>query len=137
MREESERSLRFTSPELSPTLVLVLKCLTVAHLVCPPTITHITTHTISLSQEIQITIYNAMLPGHQQVTSNTNSSNNNNNSLNSIVNFITGIDEEERQILQWLSPLEPRQRHQGVRTDRLDGVGNWVLKTSEFRNGGR
>ena len=43
MREESERSFRFTSPELSPTLVLVLKCLTVAHLVSPPTIAHITT----------------------------------------------------------------------------------------------
>ena len=29
-------------PELSLTLVLVLKCLTLAHLVCPPTIAHIT-----------------------------------------------------------------------------------------------
>ena len=28
--KESERSFRFTSPELSTTLVLVLKCLTVA-----------------------------------------------------------------------------------------------------------
>ena len=36
--DESERSLLFTSPELSPTLVLVSKCLTVAHLVGPPTI---------------------------------------------------------------------------------------------------
>ena len=29
------------APELSPTLVLVLTCLTVAPLVCPPTIAHI------------------------------------------------------------------------------------------------
>ena len=72
--------------------------------------------------------------GHQQATSNTTSFNNNNNSFNGIINFITGIDEEGQQILQWLSPLEPQQRHHGVRTDRLDGVGNWVLETSEFRN---
>ena len=42
-------------------------------------------------------------------------------------------ETDERQILQWLSPLEPQQRHQGVRTDRLNTVGNWVLETSEFR----
>ena len=50
-----------------------------------------------------------------------------------IVNIAAGPDAETHQILQWLSPLEPQQRHQGVRTDRLDGVGNWVLETSEFR----
>ena len=55
------------------------------------------------------------------------------NSLNNIVNFITEIDAEGHQILQWLSPLEPQQRHQGVRISRLNGVGNWVLETSEFR----
>ena len=94
----------------------------------------LTAHNPSLTlKEIKITAVSAMSPGHQQVTGNTNSFNNNNNSLNSIVNFITGIDEEGRQILQWLSPLEPQQRHQGVRTDRLDGVGNWVLETNEFR----
>jgi len=68
----------------------------------------------------------------QQITGNLNSFNNN-NSFNNIVNFITEIDDEGRQILRWLSPLEPQQRHQGVRADRLGGVGNWVLETSEFR----
>jgi len=53
---------------------------------------------------------------------------------NNTVNYITEINTEgARQILQWLSPLEPQQRHQGVRIDRLDGVGNWVLETAEFR----
>ena len=74
-----------------------------------------------------------MSPRHQQVTSNANPFSNNNNSFNYIVNFIAVTDAEGRQILQWLSPLEPQQRHQGVRTDRLDGVGNWVLESSEFR----
>ena len=67
-----------------------------------------------------------MSSGYQHVTGNINSFN--------IVNFNTELGDERRQILQWLSPLEPQQRHQGVRTDRLDGVGNWVLETSDFRN---
>ena len=68
----------------------------------------------------------AQIPsGYQQVTGNINSFN--------IINFNTEIDAERREIMQWLSPLEPQQRHQGVRTDRLNGVGNWVLETNEFR----
>ena len=55
------------------------------------------------------------------------------NSFNNTVNFVTQIDEEGRQILRWLSPLEPQKRHQGVRTGRLDSVGNWILESSEFR----
>ena len=66
-----------------------------------------------------------------QTTGSLNSFNN--NSFNNIVNFITEIDDEGQQILRWLSPLEPQQRHQGVRADRLEGVGNWVLEISEFR----
>ena len=73
-----------------------------------------------------------ILHGRQQISGNTHSFNNN-NSFNNTVNFITEIDDEGRQILQWLSPLEPQQRHEDVRTERLDGVGNWVLETSEFR----
>ena len=41
--------------------------------------------------------------------------------------------DEDAQIMSWLSPLEPNNRHQGVRTDRLGGVGDWLLDTSEFR----
>ena len=39
---------------------------------------------------------------------------------------------EDKQIMHWLSPLEPNKRHQGVRTDRLDGVGNWLFTTRKF-----
>ena len=67
-----------------------------------------------------------MSSGNQQVTGNINS-------FNNVVNFVTEIDAEGHQILKWLSPLEPQQRHQDVRADRLDGVGNWVLETSEFK----
>jgi len=41
--------------------------------------------------------------------------------------------DEDAQIMRWLSPLEPNTRHQGVRTDRFDSVGDWLLDTSEFR----
>jgi len=41
--------------------------------------------------------------------------------------------DEDAQIMRWLSPLEPNNRHQGVRTDRFDGVGDWLLETGEFR----
>ena len=41
--------------------------------------------------------------------------------------------DEDVQIMRWLSPLEPNNRHQGVRTGRFGGVGDWLLGTSEFR----
>jgi len=40
--------------------------------------------------------------------------------------------DEKRQILEWLSPMAPRERHQAVRESRVDGLGNWFLGTSEF-----
>ena len=40
--------------------------------------------------------------------------------------------DEDAKIMNWLSPLEPDTRHQGLRNDRFEGVGNWVLETSEF-----
>ena len=73
-----------------------------------------------------------ILHGYQQISGNTHSFNNN-NSFNNTVNFNAERDDEGPQILQWLSPLEPQQRHEDVRMERLDGVGNWVLETSEFR----
>ena len=41
--------------------------------------------------------------------------------------------DEDAQIMRWLSPLEPNSRHQSVRTDRFDGVGDWFLETNELR----
>ena len=47
--------------------------------------------------------------------------------------FNTNTSDEDAKIMDWLSPLEPNKRHQGVRTDRFDGVGDWLLETSEFQ----
>jgi len=41
--------------------------------------------------------------------------------------------EEDKEIMHWLSPLEPGDRHHGVRADRFGGIGDWFLEESEFR----
>ena len=42
-------------------------------------------------------------------------------------------DDEDNQIKQWLSPLEPRYRHRSVQANRVNGVGGWLLERNEFR----
>src|SRR5207302_4606501 len=61
----------------------------------------------------------------------------NENSGNIIGSFNKVVNKsgEDAQIMLWLSPLEPRNRHQSVRDDRFDGVGDWLLETSEFLEG--
>ena len=54
------------------------------------------------------------------------------NSYNGTIT-VNKTDDEDNQIKQWLSPLEPRYRHQDVQTNRVDGVGAWLLETNEFR----
>jgi len=34
--------------------------------------------------------------------------------------------------LNWLSPLQPRARHNDIRARRQDGLGEWFLKADEF-----
>ena len=50
-----------------------------------------------------------------------------------IINMNKVTLDENQEIMKWLSPLDPARRHQDVRTDRLDSVGNWLLETKEFR----
>ena len=38
------------------------------------------------------------------------------------------------EILAWLSPLEPHLRHHEIRTNRVKDVGDWLLRTEEFRS---
>jgi len=53
------------------------------------------------------------------------------NVLNVANNYTAAEDRSE--ILTWLSPLEPRIRHQDLRTRRADSVGEWLLRTEEFQ----
>jgi len=59
---------------------------------------------------------------------NTNCSN-----INNSYNTNIYQSDEDTNIIQWLSPLEPGNRHHSVRTNRFEGVGDWLLETSEFR----
>ncbi|RPB00654.1 hypothetical protein L873DRAFT_1788836 [Choiromyces venosus 120613-1] len=56
------------------------------------------------------------------------------NSFNVASSYNTTYVDEEPKILQWLSSLEPRVRHQDIRTRRMEGVGNWFLQSDEFLN---
>ena len=51
----------------------------------------------------------------------------------SIINTNKVTLDENQEIMKWLSPLDPRRRHRDLHTDRLGGVGNWLLGTNEFR----
>ena len=64
--------------------------------------------------------------------SNTNSFNTT-NSHNRVWNNCTIVDGMP-QILNWVSPLEPRLRHQDIQDSRVESVGEWLLQTEEFRS---
>ena len=46
---------------------------------------------------------------------------------------ITYNSDKDAEIMRWLSPLKPENRHHGVRTDRHEGAGDWLLGTKEYR----
>ena len=60
------------------------------------------------------------------------------NSLNSYTainvsnNFISA--DHRSNILAWLSPLDPKSRHQEIRERRVENIGGWLLQTEEFRS---
>jgi len=45
------------------------------------------------------------------------------NSYNNAMSItLNNTDDEDNQIKKWLSSLEPRYRHQGLQTNRVDDV---------------
>ena len=54
-------------------------------------------------------------------------------SLNTTNISFTATDDLPN-ILAWISPLDPKLRHQGIRDRRVEGVGEWLLQTEEFRS---
>ena len=52
--------------------------------------------------------------------------------VSNVSNHYTFADDRS-EILAWLSPLEPRIRHQDVRTHRVDNIGEWLLQTADFQ----
>lgn len=58
---------------------------------------------------------------------------NNNNSINIANIFHYTAPDDESEILEWLSLLDPRARHREIGVQRVDGIGAWLLETEEFR----
>ena len=69
-----------------------------------------------------------------QYTINNISTNfsNNNDSFNVQNNY--SVVDDWSQLLAWLSPVEPKLRHQDIRGRRVENVGEWVMQTEEFRS---
>lgn len=57
---------------------------------------------------------------------------NNTDCFNNVWNNYTVADDRS-QLLAWLSPLEPRLRHQDLQERRVDHVGEWLIQTEQFR----
>jgi len=58
---------------------------------------------------------------------------NNIGSLNTTnINFT--VADDRSNILAWLSPLDPRLRHQDIRDRRVENVGEWLLQTEGFKS---
>lgn len=55
--------------------------------------------------------------------------NSNNSETN---NYHISISDKKSQVLEWLSPLASRERHQTVRDARVNGVGDQLLCTKVF-----
>ena len=73
------------------------------------------------------------IPRQDPIISITNNCGNVTSSYNKVLNNCdVSIADEKRAVLEWLSPLEPRERHQAIGRDRMQGVGDWLLLTSEF-----
>ena len=68
-----------------------------------------------------------------QLFKNNSNSFNTNNSFNTTYINPT-IADELPNILDWLSPLDAKLRHQDIRDRRVGNIGEWVLQTEEFRS---
>ena len=59
---------------------------------------------------------------------------NTSNSYNNVWNNCSITTEDQSQILTWISPLEPRLRHQDIQDRRVGNIGKWLLQTEEFKS---
>ena len=59
------------------------------------------------------------------------------NSLNTSYNVSVSnnftVADDRSNILAWLSPLDPKSRHQDIQDRRVESIGEWLLQNEEFR----
>ena len=65
--------------------------------------------------------------------SNNSHSFNTNYTTVSVSNNLAFADDRPN-ILAWLSPIDPKLRHQDIQDHRVERIGEWLLQTEEFRN---
>ncbi|KAI5814522.1 hypothetical protein BZA77DRAFT_250054, partial [Pyronema omphalodes] len=49
-----------------------------------------------------------------------------------MVNQLRILDDELKEVLQWISPLDPMKRHEDLKSKRFEGTGAWFLKSPKF-----
>jgi len=69
---------------------------------------------------------------HQAIARTSNIGDVTDSDKNAWTNSKILMSNKKRQILEWLSPLVPLERHQAIRKSRVDGIGDWLLRTNEF-----
>ena len=81
-------------------------------------------------------IYDNILNSKKQKMSQYFSNNINSSNTMTTVNVSNNftIADDRSSLSAWLSPLEPRLRHQDIQASRVENVGEWLLQTEEFRS---
>ena len=74
-----------------------------------------------------------ILPNFRTVKMAHTNSFNTKNSYNNVWNNCI-ITDDRSQLLSWLSPLDPKSRHQDIQGRRVENIGEWFLQTEEFRS---
>jgi hypothetical protein len=55
------------------------------------------------------------------------------NSFNNYDRCTFTASGEDKELLSWLSSLQPWQKHQDVRSSRVQGTGEWLLQMDKFK----
>ena len=76
-------------------------------------------------------IYNILIRKGQEMSQLFS---NNIASFNTTNNINLTVTDDQPNILAWLSPLDPKFRHQDIRDRRVEGIGEWLLQTEEFKS---
>jgi len=69
----------------------------------------------------------------QYTINHSNNCLNTTNSYNNTVSHNYTFADDRSQLLAWLSPLDPGLRHSDIQERRVNDVGEWLMKTEEFR----
>ena len=69
----------------------------------------------------------------QYTINDSNNCLNTTNSYNTSVSNNYTIADDRSELLTWLSPLNPGLQHWDIQERRVEGVGEWLIQTGEFR----